>query len=78
MAVSQARQSYAGEEGAAGPKCKTVDLEVPSHSEVVLEGHDHPGRGAARMVPFGDHNGLLRPVVEASTFGCAFSASPGA
>ena len=38
-------------------KCKTIDLQVPSHSEIVLEGSISPGE---EMIdgPFGDHMGF--------------------
>lgn len=37
-------------------KCETVDLEVPAHAEIVLEGYVDPGE--TRMEgPFGDHTG---------------------
>ena len=47
---------YAGE-GVRLTKCKTIDLQVPSHSEVVLEGSISPGE---EMIdgPFGDHMGF--------------------
>ena len=37
-------------------KCKTVDLEVPAHSEAVLEGYVIPGE-LREEGPFGDHTG---------------------
>jgi 4-hydroxy-3-polyprenylbenzoate decarboxylase len=37
-------------------KCKTVNLEVPAHSEVVLEGYVIPGE-LKEEGPFGDHTG---------------------
>ena len=37
-------------------KCKTVDLEVPAHSEAVLEGYVIPGE-LKEEGPFGDHTG---------------------
>lgn len=37
-------------------KCKTVDLEVPSQSEIVLEGYVIPGELRSEG-PFGDHTG---------------------
>lgn len=37
-------------------KCKTVDLEVPAHSEFVLEGYVDPGE-TRKEGPFGDHTG---------------------
>lgn len=47
---------YAGE-GVRLARCKTVNLEVPSHSEVVLEGTITPGEELADG-PFGDHMGF--------------------
>jgi 4-hydroxy-3-polyprenylbenzoate decarboxylase len=47
---------YAGE-GVRLARCKTVDLEVPSHSEVVLEGTITPGEELPDG-PFGDHMGF--------------------
>ncbi|CAI8173968.1 MAG: 3-octaprenyl-4-hydroxybenzoate carboxy-lyase [Prochlorococcus marinus str. MIT 9215] len=47
---------YAGE-GVRLTKCKTLDLQVPSHSEVVLEGTITPGEESADG-PFGDHMGF--------------------
>ena len=37
-------------------KCKTIDLEVPAHSEIVLEGYVVPGELRPEG-PFGDHTG---------------------
>ncbi|MFQ5898589.1 MAG: menaquinone biosynthesis decarboxylase [Candidatus Methylomirabilia bacterium] len=37
-------------------KCKTVDLEVPAHAEIVLEGYVDPAE-RRREGPFGDHTG---------------------
>ncbi len=47
---------YAGE-GVRLAKCKTLDLEVPSHSEVVLEGTITPGE-LLPDGPCGDHMGF--------------------
>jgi 2,5-furandicarboxylate decarboxylase 1 len=49
-------------------KCKTVDLEVPASSEIVIEGHIQPGQ-RADMGPFGDYLGTYywqerKPLVE--------------
>ena len=44
-------------EGVRLAKCKTVNLGVPSHSEVVLEGTITPGEELADG-PFGDHMGF--------------------
>ena len=38
-------------------KCETVDLEVPAHAEIVLEGYVHVGELRAEG-PFGDHTGF--------------------
>ena len=38
-------------------KCETVDLEVPAHSEIVLEGYVELG-DLRREGPFGDHTGF--------------------
>lgn len=37
-------------------KCKTVDIEVPANSQIVLEGYVEPGE-RRREGPFGDHTG---------------------
>ena len=37
-------------------KCKTIDLEVPAHAEIVLEGYVVPGELRPEG-PFGDHTG---------------------
>ena len=47
---------YAGK-GVHLARCKTVDLEVPSHSEIVLEGTITPGETLGDG-PFGDHMGF--------------------
>ncbi len=47
---------YAGA-GVHLARCKTVDLEVPSHSEIVLEGTITPGETLGDG-PFGDHMGF--------------------
>ena len=47
---------YAGE-GVRLTKCKTLDLKVPSHSEIVLEGTINPGE-ELNDGPFGDHMGF--------------------
>jgi 4-hydroxy-3-polyprenylbenzoate decarboxylase len=38
-------------------KCVTVDLEVPAHAQIVLEGYVEPGE-RRREGPFGDHTGF--------------------
>ena len=47
---------YAGE-GVRLTKCKTLDLKVPSHSELILEGTITPGEEIDDG-PFGDHMGF--------------------
>ena len=48
-------------------KCKTVDLEVPANSEIVLEGTVDPND--VRMEgPFGDHTGYYTPAEPFPTF----------
>ena len=47
---------YSGK-GVRLSKCKTIDLEVPSHSEFVLEGTITPGE-EMNDGPFGDHMGF--------------------
>ncbi len=37
-------------------RCRTVDIEVPAHAEIVLEGHVVPGEERLEG-PFGDHTG---------------------
>ncbi len=37
-------------------KCETVDLEIPAHAEIVLEGYCDPGERRVEG-PFGDHTG---------------------
>jgi 4-hydroxy-3-polyprenylbenzoate decarboxylase len=46
-----------GGEGVRLCRCKTLDLDVPSHSELVLEGTITPGEELADG-PFGDHMGF--------------------
>ena len=38
-------------------KCRTVDLEVPAHAQIILEGYVEPGE-RRREGPFGDHTGF--------------------
>ncbi len=47
---------YAGE-GVRLTRCKTIDVKVPSHSEIVLEGTITPGE-ELEDGPFGDHMGF--------------------
>lgn len=53
---------YAGE-GVRLTRCKTIDLQVPSHSELVLEGTITPGE-VLKDGPFGDHMGFYGGVEE--------------
>ena len=46
-----------GGEGVRLSRCRSVDLQVPSHSELVLEGMITPGEDLADG-PFGDHMGF--------------------
>jgi 4-hydroxy-3-polyprenylbenzoate decarboxylase len=39
-------------------KCKTVDLEVPAHAEIVLEGYIEKDEPLGDEGPFGDHTGF--------------------
>jgi 4-hydroxy-3-polyprenylbenzoate decarboxylase len=48
------------EEGVELVKCKTVDLEVPAHAEIVLEGYVDPNESRLEG-PFGDHTGYYSP-----------------
>jgi 4-hydroxy-3-polyprenylbenzoate decarboxylase len=41
-------------------KCKTIDIEVPAHSEIVLEGYVDPAEERIEG-PFGDHTGYYSP-----------------
>jgi len=44
------------QEGVELVKCKTVDLEVPAHAEIIIEGYVVPGEERLEG-PFGDHTG---------------------
>src|SRR5918995_1202659 len=48
-------------------KCKTVDLEVPANSEIVLEGYIDP-EDIRMEGPFGDHTGYYTPTEPYPTF----------
>jgi len=48
-------------------KCLTVDLEVPAHSEIVLEGYIDP-KDVRIEGPFGDHTGYYTPAEPYPTF----------
>lgn len=47
--------------------CKTIDLEVPANSEVVLEGYVEPHERRVEG-PFGDHTGYYSPAEEYPVF----------
>ncbi len=48
-------------------KCKTVDLEVPANSQIVLEGYVLPGERRTEG-PFGDHTGFYSAAGEYPVF----------
>ncbi len=48
-------------------KCKTIDLEVPAHAEIVLEGYVKPGELRPEG-PFGDHTGYYSPADDYPVF----------
>src|SRR5919112_2962120 len=48
-------------------KCKTVDLEVPANSEIILEGYVDPNEMRIEG-PFGDHTGFYTPPEPYPTF----------
>ena len=48
-------------------KCRTVDLEVPAQSEIVIEGYVKPGEMQPEG-PFGDHTGYYTPVTDFPVF----------
>src|ERR687896_2181290 len=48
-------------------KCKTVDVEVPANSEIVLEGYVDP-EDIRMEGPFGDHTGYYTPAEPFPTF----------
>jgi 4-hydroxy-3-polyprenylbenzoate decarboxylase len=43
-------------------KCETIDLEVPAHSDFVIEGYIDPTEPLRPEGPFGDHTGFYTPV----------------
>ena len=47
--------------------CKTIDLEVPAHAEIVLEGYVRTGE-LRQEGPFGDHTGYYSPADDYSVF----------
>lgn len=48
-------------------KCKTIDIEVPAESEIVLEGYILPDEKREEG-PFGDHTGYYSPVCKFPVF----------
>ena len=48
-------------------KCKTVDLEIPANSEIILEGYVDPNEMRIEG-PFGDHTGFYTPPEPYPTF----------
>ncbi|MCE5323344.1 menaquinone biosynthesis decarboxylase [bacterium] len=48
-------------------QCKTIDMQVPAHSEIVLEGYVEPGKRRIEG-PFGDHTGYYSPADEYPVF----------
>lgn len=54
-------------EGVKLVKCKTVDIEVPAESEIVLEGTVDPN-DLREEGPFGDHTGVYTPIELFPTF----------
>jgi 4-hydroxy-3-polyprenylbenzoate decarboxylase len=48
-------------------QCRTVDLKVPAHAEIVLEGYCERGELAPEG-PFGDHTGYYTPVDDFPVF----------
>jgi 4-hydroxy-3-polyprenylbenzoate decarboxylase len=48
-------------------QAKTIDLEVPAHAEIILEGYVYPGELRTEG-PFGDHTGYYSPEEEYSVF----------
>ena len=43
-------------------KCETIDLEVPAHSDFVIEGYIDPTEPLRPEGPFGDHTGFYTPI----------------
>src|SRR5271170_6230716 len=43
-------------------KCETIDLEVPAHSDFVIEGYVDPTEPPRPEGPFGDHTGFYTPL----------------
>ena len=48
-------------------RCKTIDMLVPAHSEIVLEGYVDPHERRTEG-PFGDHTGYYSPADEYPVF----------
>ncbi|ALJ56359.1 3-octaprenyl-4-hydroxybenzoate carboxy-lyase [Candidatus Xiphinematobacter sp. Idaho Grape] len=48
-------------------RCETVDIDVPAHSDFVLEGYIEPGELRPEG-PFGDHTGFYTPVDDYPVF----------
>ena len=48
-------------------QCKTVDLQVPAESEIVIEGYVEPGERRTEG-PFGDHTGYYSPADDYPVF----------
>ena len=59
--------SFLRKEPVSMVKCKTVDLEVPAESEIVLEGYVQEG-DMRREGPFGDHTGFYSRAKEFPVF----------
>jgi 4-hydroxy-3-polyprenylbenzoate decarboxylase len=47
-------------------QCETVDLQVPAHAEIVLEGYVELGEMRSEG-PFGDHTGFSRMIIRSFT-----------
>ncbi len=58
---------FLGGHGIEMVKCRTVDLEVPAHAEIVLEGYVKPDEMHPEG-PFGDHTGYYTPVADFPVF----------
>jgi 4-hydroxy-3-polyprenylbenzoate decarboxylase len=49
-------------------KCETIDLEVPAHSDFVIEGYIDPKEPLRAEGPFGDHTGFYTPIDDYPVF----------
>jgi 4-hydroxy-3-polyprenylbenzoate decarboxylase len=49
-------------------KCETIDLEVPAHSDFVIEGYIDPTEPLRAEGPFGDHTGFYTPIDDYPAF----------